>query len=63
MRKNLETLWNEKLKLDQHSENTVIQAKEWDSLAVAILKVSGETTNLTAEEIEAVNWAKSRMGQ
>ena len=60
--KEIEKLWDEKQHFESHSENSVLQDKEWDSIATAILKVSRETANLTAEDMEAVNWAKSRLG-
>ena len=58
----IKKLWEEKKQLDKHSESPVLQAKEWDLIAADILRVSEETTELTAEDIEAVNWARSRLG-
>ena len=62
MNKEIKKLWEEKKELDNHSENPVLQAREMDCIAAAILRISEETTELTAEDIEAVNWAKKRLG-
>ena len=56
----IENLWQEKLLYDQHPENSVLQAREWDSIASCILR--NEESATTELEIQAVEWAKRRIG-
>lgn len=62
MNNKIKKLWEEKQEFDKHPENPVLQAREWDCIASLILSVSEEATMLTAEDMEAVNWAKARLG-
>lgn len=62
MKTTIRELWEEKQEVDKKCEHVVLQSREWDSIAGTILHISKETTELTAEEVEAVNWAKKRLG-
>lgn len=63
MNERIKNLWEEKKKYDMHPENHVLQTREWECIARLILEISKETaTTLTAEDMEAVNWAKARLG-
>lgn len=59
---NIKSLWTEKKEYDKNSEKILLQAREWDSIARAILEISKETTELTADEMIAVDWAEKRLG-
>lgn len=63
MSEKIKKLKNEKLYYDEHPENSVLQAHEWDDVAKMILIIfEEEKTTLTADDMCIVNWAKKRLG-
>lgn len=64
MNEKVRELWREKQRYDNHLENHVLQGREFDGIAEAILKtfMQSEATELAAEEAEAVKWAIKRLG-
>lgn len=62
MMEKLQKLMEEKKLYEQDDSNLVLQAKELESIARAMLEVSKDATGLTAEELSAVQWAKKRLG-
>ncbi len=62
MMKELQKLMEEKKLYERNDGNLVLQAKELESIAKAMLEVSKEATMLTADELSAVDWAKKRLG-
>ncbi len=62
MMKKLQKLMEEKKFYEKNDANLVLQARELESIAKAILEVSKGATMLTADELLAVDWAKKRLG-
>lgn len=58
----METLINERSIIAMHDENLVLQAKEFDSIAFAMLEVAKGASVLNSEEESAICWAKGRLG-
>ena len=58
----LKALINERNLIAKHDENLVLQAKEFDSIAFAMLEVTRDATVLSSEEESAIRWAKGRLG-